>query len=74
VLTDCLVTGISDTPTIKEIASSITLPLNVVGSPKLSSFSALAEAGVRRISMAIFLYKATYNQLEKLVKEIQAQQ
>jgi 2-methylisocitrate lyase-like PEP mutase family enzyme len=64
------VTGVSDSPTIKEITSSITLPLNVVGSPKLSSFFALAEAGVRRISMAVFLYKSAYNPLENILKEI----
>ncbi len=68
------VTGISDTPTIKEIASSVTLPLNIVGSPKLSSFKTLSECGVRRISMAVFLYKATYNQLENIVREIKTEQ
>ena len=68
------VTAISDTTMIKEIASSITLPLNVVGSPKLSSFKTLWECGVRRISMAVFLYKATYNQLENIVKDIKTEQ
>ena len=68
------VTAISDTAMIKEIAASTTLPVNIVGSPKLSSFKTLSECGVRRISMAVFLYKATYNQLEKLVREIKTEQ
>ena len=68
------VTGISDTATIKEIASSTTLPLNVVGTPKLSSIQVLWEYGVRRISMAAFLYRASYHHLDKLIKEVNAQQ
>ncbi|MBS0031050.1 isocitrate lyase/PEP mutase family protein [Chitinophaga sp. 22321] len=68
------VTAVSDTATIKEIASSTTLPLNVVGSPKLSSIQTLSECGVRRISMAVLLYRASYNQLDKLIKEVSAQQ
>ena len=68
------VTAVSDPAIIKEIASSTTLPLNVVGSPKLSSINALAECGVRRISMAVLLYKATYKQLENLVEKIKTEQ
>lgn len=68
------VTGISDAKIIKEIASSISLPLNVVGTPKLSSFKALSEAGVKRISMAVFLYKAAYNAVDNSLKEINAAQ
>jgi 2-methylisocitrate lyase-like PEP mutase family enzyme len=68
------VTAVADAAIIKEIAASITLPLNVVGTPKLSSIQALSDCGVRRISMAVLLYKATYNQLDKLIKEVNAQQ
>jgi 2-methylisocitrate lyase-like PEP mutase family enzyme len=68
------VTAIADTAMIKEIAASTTLPLNLVGSPNLSSFKTLAECGVRRISMAVFLYKATYNHMENFVKEIKTEQ
>jgi 2-methylisocitrate lyase-like PEP mutase family enzyme len=64
------VTGISDVPTIREITSSVSLPLNIVGLSNLSSFKTLEEIGVRRISMAGFLYKATYNSLEKTLHEI----
>ena len=68
------VTAVSDTATIKEIASSTTLPLNVVGTPKLSSVKSLSDCGVRRISMAVFLYNATYNQLDNLLKQVIAKQ
>lgn len=68
------VTAVSDPATIKEIALSTKLPLNVVGTPKLSSIKTLSECGVRRISMAVFLYKATYNRLENLLKTILAEQ
>ena len=68
------VTGVSDTVTIKEIALSTVLPLNVVGIPKLSSIKVLSECGVRRISMAAFLYRATYARSENLLKEVLTEQ
>lgn len=64
------VTGVSDAETIKTMAAAIQLPLNVVGTPKLSSFKTLVASGVRRISMAVFLYKATYNHLQNLLKRL----
>jgi 2-methylisocitrate lyase-like PEP mutase family enzyme len=60
------VTAVSDAVLLKEITSSTSLPVNVVGTPKLSSIETLANSNVKRISMAIFLYKATYHQLEKI--------
>jgi 2-methylisocitrate lyase-like PEP mutase family enzyme len=68
------VTGIEDLALVREITSSVTLPVNVVGVPKLSSIEALTAAGVRRISMAVFLYKETYNHLEKVVRAVQTAQ
>jgi len=68
------VTAIQDTMLLKEITSAVALPVNVVGVPKLSSVEVLAECGVRRISMAVLLYKATYNQLEKIVRDIKTEQ
>ncbi|MGI8583754.1 MAG: isocitrate lyase/PEP mutase family protein, partial [Chitinophagaceae bacterium] len=68
------VTAISDTATIKEIASSTTLPLNVVGIPKLSSIKTFSECGVRRISMAVFLFKAAYNRLGSVLTDIKTEQ
>ena len=68
------VTAMNDIELIKTITSSITLPLNVVGVPKLSSIQSLTESGVRRISMAAFLYRATYTQLEKMAQAVLAEQ
>ncbi len=64
------VTGVSDASIIKEIADATSLCLNVVGTPKLSSIKTLSECGVRRISMAVFPYKATYNELDKMLKSV----
>lgn len=68
------VTGVSDTSIIKEITAAVSLPVNVVGTPKLSAVKTLADCGVKRISMAVFLYNATYKQLEKVVKEVNSEQ
>jgi 2-methylisocitrate lyase-like PEP mutase family enzyme len=68
------VTAVADPLVIKEIAAATSLPLNVVGTPKLSSIQALSACGVQRISMAVFLYKACYNQLDKFAKAVNEQQ
>jgi len=68
------VTAMADTEIIKKIASSIALPLNIVATPKLPSFKTLADCGVKRISMAISLYNATYNRLMQCAKEARANQ
>lgn len=68
------VTGVQDIALVKEITSSVVLPVNVVGVPKLSSIEALTRCGVRRISMAVLLYKATYAQLEKVARDIKTEQ
>ncbi|HEY4194695.1 MAG TPA: isocitrate lyase/phosphoenolpyruvate mutase family protein [Mucilaginibacter sp.] len=68
------VTAVQDTAIIKEITSAVSLPVNVVGVPKLSSIKTLSDCGVKRISMAVFLYKATYNQLENIAKDIKTEQ
>lgn len=64
------VTGVRDQAIIKEIASSVSLPVNVVGVPELASVQALADSGIKRISMAAFLYRATYKQLDKIAQDI----
>jgi 2-methylisocitrate lyase-like PEP mutase family enzyme len=68
------VTGVQDPSIIKEITAAVFLPVNVVGTPKLSSVKTLADCGVKRISMAVFLYNATYKQLEKVIREIKEEQ
>lgn len=64
------VTGVQDTEIIKEIVSSTTLPLNVVGLAKTAPISALADCGVKRVSMAVLLYKAAYKNVEMMANEI----
>lgn len=68
------VTGIQDTEIIKDIVASTTLPVNVVGLSKIASIPALAECGVKRVSMAVFLYKATYKKTEMIAEKILNQQ
>jgi len=64
------VTAVDDTEVIKKIVATTSLPVNVVGVPKLSPVSMLTACGVKRISMAVFLYKATYNKTEMMAKDI----
>ncbi|MEO6315067.1 MAG: isocitrate lyase/phosphoenolpyruvate mutase family protein [Chitinophagaceae bacterium] len=64
------VTAVQDNEIIKAITSATSLPVNVVGVQKRSSIQTLQACGIRRISMAVFLYKATYNQMEKITKNI----
>ena len=61
--------GISDADVIRKIVASTTLPVNVVSTPAIS-VKVLEECGVKRISMAVLLYRSTYNNMEKTVKEI----
>ncbi|HEY9533731.1 MAG TPA: isocitrate lyase/phosphoenolpyruvate mutase family protein [Mucilaginibacter sp.] len=63
------VPAVSDATVIKEITRSTTLPVNMVASSKLS-VETLASLGIRRISMAVLLYKATYNQLARISRNI----
>jgi 2-methylisocitrate lyase-like PEP mutase family enzyme len=64
------VPGVLDTEFIKKIVSSTPLPVNVVNANKTVSITALADCGVKRISMAVLLYKATYRKVEMMAKEI----
>ncbi len=64
------VTGLQDADTITSITAGTTLPVNVVATPRLASYQPLADCGVKRISMAAFLYRATYKQLEVIAGDI----
>ncbi|HEV8084965.1 MAG TPA: isocitrate lyase/phosphoenolpyruvate mutase family protein [Chitinophagaceae bacterium] len=66
------VTGVSDVAVIKEITSSVLLPVNVVSTPAVS-VDALTENGIKRISMAVFLYRATYSHLEKVTTAVKSE-
>jgi 2-methylisocitrate lyase-like PEP mutase family enzyme len=68
------VTGVQDTEIINEIVTATTLPVNVVALSKIASIPALAACGVKRISMAVFLYKAAYKQAENMAREILGKQ
>ncbi len=65
---------ISDKDAIKKVTAATRLPVNVLCMPNLTSFEDLAECGVQRISMGNFLFKAHYNHLEMLIKNINGQQ
>jgi len=64
------VTGIQEPDIIREITSSTALPVNVVGLSKIASAGLLADLGVKRISMAVFLYRSVYNGLENIARQI----
>jgi len=68
------VTAVRDAAIIKSITAATTLPVNIVGGPGISSVEALSDCGVRRISMAVLFYKATYQHAEKLLQVVKAEQ
>lgn len=63
------VIAINDAAAISKIVSSTTLPVHVVSTPAIS-IRTLEDCGVKRISMAVQLYRSTYNNLEKVIKEV----
>ncbi|WP_345952852.1 isocitrate lyase/phosphoenolpyruvate mutase family protein [Mucilaginibacter sp. PAMB04168] len=68
------VTGIGDPAVISAITSAVSLPVNIVGGPNLATVESLAKAGIKRISMAVFVYRATYQNLEKAIKSVNTSQ
>ncbi|MFT3934094.1 MAG: isocitrate lyase/phosphoenolpyruvate mutase family protein [Chitinophagaceae bacterium] len=64
------VTAIPDAATLRQITAATTLPVNVVATPALYTMDELAACGVKRISMAVLLYKNTYRQLERTTLRI----
>lgn len=67
------VTGVQDLALIKQVVAATTLPVNVVGVATISSVKALADVGVRRISMAGILYSTTYKKLDNLLTTIRSE-
>jgi 2-methylisocitrate lyase-like PEP mutase family enzyme len=59
---------------IETIASTLTLPLNVMCMPELPTFARLAQLGVKRISMGNFVHSALQSKLEELMLTIRSQQ
>ncbi|QNK61544.1 isocitrate lyase/phosphoenolpyruvate mutase family protein [Pedobacter sp. PAMC26386] len=59
---------------ISAIVQFTKLPLHVMCMPGLPGFKSLQEFGVKRISMGGYVYRNVYQHMEKLTKEIVAQQ
>ncbi|MGO4293517.1 isocitrate lyase/PEP mutase family protein [Chitinophaga sp. RAB17] len=55
---------------IREVTAATALPVNVLSMPELPSFAALAEAGVKRISMGGSVYRSVNDHLKKVVHDI----
>jgi 2-methylisocitrate lyase-like PEP mutase family enzyme len=68
------VPGVQDTAMIKRIVASTPLPVNMVSANKALSVDTLTGCGVKRISMAVLLYKAAYRNVEMMTKEILEQE
>src|SRR5207244_2876794 len=68
------VTAVPGTGMLQQIGEGVELPLNVVGTPNLVPANELGLYGVKRISMAVLLYKKTYSQLEQTVKTVKETQ
>jgi len=64
------VTAVPDTNILQQLSKEVALPLNVVSTPNLGPTGELASYGVKRISMAVQLYKKAYSQVENLAKNI----
>jgi len=65
------ITNIDD---IRASAKATKLPLNVMCMPDLPDFAALKAAGVKRISMGNFLNHAVYQEMEKKMQQVIADQ
>lgn len=63
--------GVADASIITAICSGTSLPVNIAVNPGQPSIQVLTDSRVKRISMAVFLYRATYHQLGKTVATIQ---
>jgi 2-methylisocitrate lyase-like PEP mutase family enzyme len=61
---------LSDKDEIKKIVASTKLPVNIFALPQLPGFTELAELGIKRISMATSLHRATIKAMENLVQTI----
>jgi len=61
---------VRDLSDIRQITAATALPVNVLSMPELPSFNALAEAGVKRISMGGSVYRSLNDHLKKVVYDI----
>lgn len=56
---------------IRQVTAATTLPVNVLSMSELPSFNALAQAGVKRISMGGSVYRSVNDHLKKVVNNIE---
>lgn len=63
------VTAVPGAEAFREITATTSLPVNIVASPRLP-VEVLSKSGVKRISMAVTLFRMTYNQLEKTARQV----
>lgn len=61
---------LSNKDEIKEVVQSTKLPVNVFATPSLPSFGELAKLGIKRISMATVVHRATIFSIEKIIQTI----
>ncbi|MET9658921.1 isocitrate lyase/phosphoenolpyruvate mutase family protein [Streptomyces sp. NPDC006510] len=67
------VLGALDTPTVRTLAGSTSLPLNVLAGPGAPSVSELAGAGVARISAGSSIAEAAYGLVRRAARELLTQ-
>ncbi|MFE7394460.1 isocitrate lyase/phosphoenolpyruvate mutase family protein, partial [Streptomyces sp. NPDC057582] len=67
------VLGPLDTPTVRTLAGSTPLPLNVLAGPGAPSVSELAGAGVARISAGSSIAEAAYGLVRRAARELLTQ-
>jgi 2-methylisocitrate lyase-like PEP mutase family enzyme len=59
-----------DKEEIKKVVAATKLPVNVFAMPQLPSFPELADLGIKRISMATSVHRASMRSLEKIIQTI----
>lgn len=66
--------GIEDKNEIEQMVSSTGLPLNVMSTPVLPGFDTLNRLGVKRVSLADYLFKKVYSKISAVTKKINEDQ
>lgn len=64
------VPGVADAETIRKLAASVSLPLNVLASPTLPDAAALQRLGVRRVSVGSSAMRRTLGVLREIAHEL----
>jgi 2-methylisocitrate lyase-like PEP mutase family enzyme len=64
------VPGVADAETIRRLAASVSLPLNVLAGPTLADAAALQRLGVRRVSVGSSVMRRTLGVLREIAHEL----